>query len=154
MYKHAFSSFITALLFAWGSIPSHAYAQSASTPTITGQWITEDGKGVFDIHTCGDKMCGNLVGLNLTQDEEASGRRKTECNLQMLKGFHPMEDRHDHWKGHIFDPQSKNTYDAIIWVAEDGSLKLHGFLGLELFGRTDTWQPFHGHIGNNCRINP
>ncbi|AOW45501.1 hypothetical protein A4S02_00585 [Acetobacter ascendens] len=48
MHKHAFSSFLTALFLVWSSLSTHAHAESASTPTITGQWITEDGKGVFD----------------------------------------------------------------------------------------------------------
>jgi uncharacterized protein (DUF2147 family) len=41
--------------------------------------------------------------------------------------------------GHLYDPKSGHTYRGTI-VAEGDALKLHGYIGVSLFGRTETWQ--------------
>ena len=44
------------------------------------------------------------------------------------------------------------TYDATISLGQDGDLRLHGYVGLPLFGETQRWSPFTGRTFADCRL--
>ncbi len=48
----------------------------------------------------------------------------------------------DEWvDGRVFDPESRKTYRGKIRVVDNGrKLELRGFVGIPLFGRTQTWR--------------
>jgi uncharacterized protein (DUF2147 family) len=41
-------------------------------------------------------------------------------------------------EGHLYDPKSGHTYSGLI-TANGDTLNLHGYLGISLFGRSETW---------------
>lgn len=53
------------------------------------------------------------------------------------------EYRHDgkRWEGKIYDPESGNTYSSRMEVDGDGNLKMRGYIGMPMFGRTAVFQP-------------
>jgi len=59
--------------------------------------------------------------------------------LQVIWGFTKDGDR---WSGgHVLDPETGKIYSG--WIAlEDGGkkLRLHGYIGISLIGRTEHWQ--------------
>ena len=58
--------------------------------------------------------------------------------LVILTGFKFNGD--DGWKGgDIYDPESSKTYSSGIYLKDKNTLKLRGFIGISLFGRTETW---------------
>ncbi|MCW4581068.1 DUF2147 domain-containing protein [Gluconacetobacter entanii] len=131
--------------------PAHA-APSTQAPPILGEWETKDHDGVFRIMQCGTEVCGDLVGLSYTKDVPKDHAGHSECGLRMLTGFTPDPEETGHWNGHILDPDSGRVYHAKIWIAPNGALKLRGFVGVPLFGETETWTPFTGRIGPECRL--
>jgi uncharacterized protein (DUF2147 family) len=122
--------------------------------TLIGYWLSQDHDGVFQIQQCGDAVCGHLVGLRYEGTDVPRGYDgKVECNLLMLTGFRPMRDNARKMQGHILDPDTGHVYDAQIWTDGPDVLKLRGYLGLPLFGETQTWTRYTGGaIGPMCKM--
>jgi uncharacterized protein (DUF2147 family) len=44
------------------------------------------------------------------------------------------------WKGgDIYDPESGKTYSSYMYLKDRNTLKVRGYVGVSLFGRTETW---------------
>ena len=124
-----------------------ASAAGAQAPSVTGDWLSEDGKGVIEIYPCGDKVCGKLAWLAEPNSDgkpkldrnnpDPALRQQTLCGLTMLRGFRQIEP--NHWgDGLIYNPENGKTYHATLTL--DGNrLKLRGYVGIPLFGETQTW---------------
>jgi uncharacterized protein (DUF2147 family) len=62
-----------------------------------------------------------IIGIRLLADFEYTGK--------------------DHWKrGTIYDPQNGKTYKCNIKLQDDGTLKVRGYIGMSLLGRTTLWR--------------
>ena len=74
--------------------------------------------------------------------------------LLMLTDFQPMEgSNRGRWAGHILDPDTGHLYDSQIWTIQPDVLKLRGYIGLPIFGETQTWTRYKGPaMGPVCKI--
>ena len=45
------------------------------------------------------------------------------------------------WHGRIYDPESGKTYASSMVLGKNGRLKMRGYIGLPMFGRTATFTP-------------
>ncbi|GBQ68623.1 hypothetical protein AA103196_1995 [Ameyamaea chiangmaiensis NBRC 103196] len=126
-------------------------ARAAEIPEL-GLWLSQDHDGVFSIARCGTQLCGRLVGMRYTGEMPRDVNHNPECNIQMLTGFEPTNDDDKAWEGRILDPDSGHVYHARIWTPKDGILKLRGYIGIPLFGETQTWTRFTGAIGPECKL--
>jgi uncharacterized protein (DUF2147 family) len=120
---------------------------SAQTPPVAGRWLTEDGKGIIEIYPCAAKVCGKLAWLSEPDSDgkskldrnnpDAALRTRPLCGLTMLGDFHLTEP--NHWgDGWIYNPENGKRYHATMTL--DGNLlKLRGYVGIPLFGETQTW---------------
>ena len=141
------------LLFLFLFLPFLAFrpASDDKADDIVGTWLVGTKTAHVKIFKTGNYYYGKLVWMKNPNDEkgnprrdirnpEESERNRTLLNLLLLKGFEYDEDHH--WdNGTIYDPKSGKTYDCKIWF-ENGDtdvLKLRGFLGVSMLGRTDTW---------------
>lgn len=132
-------------------------ASSAQRPMLAeeGLWLVEEKDGIFQIAPCTDhqdRLCGWLVGMDYTEAEpEKDIWGRSECGLQIISDM--KRSRDGRWDGRILDPRSGRSYDARLWVAQSGQLKVLGYLGLPLFGQTQTWDRYRGApIGHKCRM--
>ena len=142
---------LTALTIS-ASLTAGAAAQSA--PPV-GHWLTEKKSGIIEIYRCvngGETLCGRLAwfrikpddpnpqGLDLN-DPDPSRRNQPLCGLTFMSGFKPVEP--NKWEeGSIYDPDSGNTYHGTIKLRDDGTLDLHGYIGISLIGRSEIWTPY------------
>jgi uncharacterized protein (DUF2147 family) len=117
---------------------------------IVGVWLT-NGKNPakIQIYQNGDKYYGKIISIKEPLDE--SGKPKTDIknpdeklrsnpvlNLVMLKDF--IFDGKDEWsKGHIYDPTSGKTYSSYIKLQNWNTMKVRGYVGVSLLGRTEVW---------------
>lgn len=84
----------------------------------------------------------------LDQPRNAKPPRCTECEGDLkdapIVGLHIVQDMRredDVWRGHIMDPESGKTYNATLSLAEEGlKLEVRGYIGIPLFGRSQTWE--------------
>jgi uncharacterized protein (DUF2147 family) len=126
----------------------------ADTPASpVGRWSTEDHGGVVQIAPCGGALCGTIVGLNTFRNGVAPRdvHGGSQCHLALLDDlkFHPGDGR---WHGTVTNPIDGRTYDAEVWVPQDGTLRLRGYVGVPLLGSTQYWQPFVGTVDSDCHF--
>ncbi|QDH25718.1 DUF2147 domain-containing protein [Neokomagataea tanensis] len=119
---------------------------------FVGQWLTQDKDGIFEIKPCGQALCGWLVGLDYTDEVPRDFEGRSECRLEMLTDFTPIDDRR--WQGRILDPRSGHSYQARIWKDGPQVLKLRGFvLGVPLLGSTQKWTRYDGPaVDTECHM--
>jgi len=136
-----------------GTLVSRASALANEPPTPVGLWKTfDDRTGKPRALVRITDQDGELVGVVEDvlpvpgQPDDpvcvaCTGDRKDRpiTGMEILWGLSP---RGDNWSGGtILDPESGKTYRLEAEVIDQGRrLKLRGFLGLSLFGRTQYWQ--------------
>ncbi|WP_193074242.1 DUF2147 domain-containing protein [Pseudomonas sp. FME51] len=115
-----------------------------------GLWNTEDNQGQVQVSPCGDKLCGELVWL--AEPMDSSGQPKLDQHnpdetlrdrpvqgLRILWDMEPTGDGKTWDNGKVYDPESGKTYQGKITLDGVDVLKLRGFVGAPIFGRTSTW---------------
>jgi uncharacterized protein (DUF2147 family) len=75
---------------------------------------------------------------------------RSQCGLTILKGETRTSD--GTWTGSITDPRNGNTYGAQLWTDRDDRLHIRGYLGIPLFGQTQTWTRYTGPLSEGCRL--
>lgn len=134
-------------LFFLGAAGARA-DQAAAAQDATGWWLDATGKAGILIAPCGSgQLCGNIEWLRTPLD--AQGKPKTDihnpdeslrprllCGLQILGNF--TQDDDGSWKGGwIYDPSTGKTYKSIMHVAADGTLRVRGYIGIPMIGRSE-----------------
>lgn len=83
----------------------------------------------------GDPEAGRPKADRLNPDPELRGQ--PILGLQLMTGFRFADDT---WKGgRIYDPETGKTYKCGIKLGADGILRVRGFIGISLLGRTTAW---------------
>lgn len=117
--------------------------------SVEGVWLNEDADGWIELRVTGGELQGVIAGspddpqrlrpprLDVENPDPALRDRRL-YGLQILYGF--RRETENRWGGgRVYDPNSGNTYRGTITVIDRNSLKLRGFIGLSLFGRSETW---------------
>lgn len=122
-----------------------------SSDAVVGVWETGNGKARVKIDRQGDKFNGKIVWLREPLNEEGKPkvdknnpdetlRSKPLLGYAMLKDF-VFSSEEEQWDGGtIYDPESGSTYSCTMKLKDDNTLEVRGFIGVSLFGRTDTWK--------------
>lgn len=116
---------------------------------LLGRWLTEPRDGIIEITRAADNTYqGRIIGGNaphrLDQHNPDAGRRQQELLGQtILLGLN--DDGTGHWSGgSIYDPDSGRTYRCRIELLDPDHLKVRGFIGISLLGRSQTWSRYLG----------
>jgi len=120
----------------------------ASPNDAEGRWLSGDGEGWIVIKLDGDNLIGSIAGSPNTKDGDPPRhddlnpdpklRARPLDGLTIMSGF--VYDGDGHWSGgRIYDPNSGKTYKCTLTQVDRDTLKLRGYIGISLFGRTDTW---------------
>jgi len=117
---------------------------SAAAPQLFGDWTTSDGS-VVRTYPCSNALCIKLVAITPTapgsvdhNNPDAALRTRSLCNLEIGSGFALTGDSEANG-GRLYDPESGKTYKGNLALKGD-TLKLRGYIGVALFGRTETWR--------------
>jgi len=142
----ALSASAAALLLA---VLGAAVAARASGATPVGVWYAEGGTARVQIEPCGAELCGRVVWLRSPLDDDGCDLRdrrnpnpalrgRKVAGLEILRGLTPRAD--GTWRsGRIYDPTSGSTYTCQLTLDGDDRLRLRGYVGVPLIGRTTTW---------------
>ncbi|HNZ08007.1 MAG TPA: DUF2147 domain-containing protein [Candidatus Cloacimonadota bacterium] len=117
---------------------------------ILGSWYNGEKSSKIQIYkTTGGSYAGKIVWLKEPNDAKGVAkldpknpdkklRGRALMNLVILTGLKSKgNDKFD--GGKIYDPKSGNTYSCKGELENINTLKLRGFVGVSLIGRTDTW---------------
>lgn len=119
----------------------------AQTSPFLGDWQVPSGT-IVHIDPCSSGFCMRIVFISPTADAttdihnpDATLRGKSLCNLEIGSRFHSSDATHASG-GTIYDPKSGNTYRGQM-VVDGDLLRLRGYVGISLFGRTEVWHRVH-----------
>ena len=125
-------------------------AAAAPASAVEGRWLTQTHDGVITVRVCGDALCGFITGMVYDGPPPVDAWHRPQCGLNLLIGMRPDGTG---WSGRILDPDNGHTYAARVHLAPDGTFKLHGYIGIPLFGATQSWTRFRGGpIGPACKM--
>lgn len=132
-------AFLFALILA---TPAHA-----DPAAVAGTWLSADGDGLIEISIEGDDLSGTILGSpNEDPDRPDTDihnpdpvlRDQSLIGLNIFSGF--SYDGNGAWSGgFVYDPNSGKTYRAKLKLTSKDTLKLRGYIGISLLGRTETW---------------
>ncbi|MEM9623622.1 MAG: DUF2147 domain-containing protein [Pseudomonadota bacterium] len=132
-----------------------AVADSADADNVvTGRWAND--QSILEITRQGESLSARIFALlqpNYLPDEEFGPvgaprrddnnpdetlRERPLRNLELLSEYAQKGKR---WEGKIYDPETGNTYSSRMELDDEGNLKMRGFLGISLLGRTVVLEP-------------
>jgi uncharacterized protein (DUF2147 family) len=137
------------LAAALGAIPARAADPAPAGKTPVGRWTTIDDKtgkpsSVVRIWEKDGKLEGSVEQLIDEKPDKTctkcEGDRKDKPIVGMLILWDMSRDG-DEWSGgRILDPDNGSTYKCSMELAEGGAkLKVRGYIGFSLLGRTQVW---------------
>lgn len=128
-------------------MPSAAHAAKAGD--LLGKWYTPKKKATIKISKKGSKYFGKIVALKEPKykdgtvkvdknnpDEKKRGRRLIGLNL--LKNF--IFKKGEWVNGTIYNPEDGKEYSCVIKLQKDGTLKVRGYVGVRMLGKTQIWK--------------
>ena len=148
--KRSFVSLVVVLSLTTAFIIATRPLLAASAEPV-GQWYAEGGAAVVEITPCGDALCGRVVWVHSPLDEDGCELRdknnpdpalrdRPVVGLQILGGLVASDHKPASWTGGtIYDPVSGKTYRCRLELDGHDRLRLRGYVGIPLVGRTTTW---------------
>jgi len=135
------------LLFAVALLAGLPLSLADVMPAIDGIWLSGDGDGWVEISATATGLSGIITGSPNTSEERPDTDEKNPdpalrdrllIGLNLFTGFEYEGD--GRWSGGtIYDPNSGKTYRCIVTMLDDSTLKVRGYIGMPLLGRTETW---------------
>ncbi len=128
----------------------HAITQTYKQNDLLGYWLNEEQDGKIEIYKENGKYYGRLILLKNPIDDETGKPKLDKKNddeslkSRPLKGLLLMTDfvydEDGVWEdGEIYDPKSGNTYSCYVKLESMDRLKVRGYIGISLLGRTTYW---------------
>ena len=118
---------------------------------LIGVWLTEEGNAKIKIEKSGNKYYGKIIWLEEPNNEngkpktdkenpDEDKRNKPLIGLNLLKGFVWDADDNEWDNGTIYDPENGSTYDCYIVMEDNNTIRVRGYIGVSLLGRTTIWK--------------
>ena len=138
MYKYSFF-----LLF----VPVFSLAAEVTGKLKTIDDATKKPKSIVEITKAGDELKGKIVELIDPEEKDPTckkceGEKKDKpiLGLEFIWGMKETKPGVEWADGKIFDSKHGTTYGCRLRLIENGEkLEVRGFVGISLFGRSQTW---------------
>jgi len=141
-------------MMTWSTLLLAAGVVLASTDAfaqdVRGRWLPPEEDSVIEIYECGERLCGRVAELMEPLDED--GDPKVDVNnrddalrgrpllgMELLDGFE-REKPGEYRGGEIYNPRDGKLYKAVLTLQADGTLKVRGYVGVPLLGKTQIWK--------------
>lgn len=122
---------------------------SVQSQSVVGKWKTIDdetgaAKSVVEIYETNGKIYGKVIqilekGKEDKLCEECKGDKKNKPikGMVIIDGLSKNDDEWD--GGKILDPKTGKEYKCVISLENENKLKVRGYVGFSLLGRTQYW---------------
>lgn len=133
-----------------------AAALAQKSDGVLGKWWNEEKDAHIEIYSCEGKICGKVVwlkepaypagdakgmaGKNKVDRENPDSAKRGQpiVGLNLVWGFSPAGE--DAWDGgFIYNPREGKTYKCKMSLEDPDTLKVRGFIGISLIGKTNVW---------------
>lgn len=134
--------FFTTLLFA--------LSITINAQTIFGKWnSTNEETGnidsIIEVYEKDGKAFAKVIEIKgstrknaVCEKCEDENKNKPILGLNILTG---LQENEDEWSGgNILDPRNGRIYNCYIKLIKPNKLKIRGYIGLALFGKTAYWK--------------
>ena len=122
---------------------------SVKAQGVLGKWHSIDPdtgakESVIEIYKTGDKIYVKIIKILKEEDRdktciECTGKDKDQP-IQGLVIVRGLSKEGDEWTGgKILDPKNGKLYKCYVALEDDDKLKLRGYIGFSLIGRTEYW---------------
>lgn len=139
-------------LFALVLLPLAGFPSTAvnnGADELLGIWWNHEKDAHIEIYKCDNQFCGKIVWLKEPNENGAPKKDKHNpeeslqsrplMGLDVLKGFEFKEE--GSWEdGTIYNPRDGKTYSCYLKMLEEGRLKVRGYVGISLIGKTQFWE--------------
>jgi uncharacterized protein (DUF2147 family) len=116
---------------------------------ITGIWQTPEHLSEIQIYKNGDKYYGKIIWEK--EPNDSSGKPKKDnknpnpgLRSRLIHGLVIIQNLRFNGKewegGKIYDPESGNDYKIIAELTDNNTLKVRGYIGISLIGRSSVWK--------------
>lgn len=125
-------------------------SNTVSSQTIFGKWNsfneeTDEIESVIEVYKKDGKAYAKIIEISDPERQKATcfkckGKRKDQpiLGMEILSG---LEKDDDEWSGgKILDPKNGKEYKCYIKLLDENTLKLRGYIGISLLGRTAIWK--------------
>lgn len=117
--------------------------ESRAEPPIEGRYWTEDKKGIVELYRAGSELRGRVLWraepLLDENNPDPNLRGRSMIGATFLSGFTQADSSWQH--GSVYSADNGRTYRGKLWLEDNGQvLKMRGYVGLSLFGRTASFQ--------------
>ena len=117
---------------------------------VVGTWATDGDKSHVEIAPCGLKFCGIIVWLKEPLDDDGKLRRddnnpnkflrdRSIVGLPLLANFVASTEGNAWEDGTIYILEDGKTYSCTLTLLDTETLKVRGYVGLPMFGKTQNW---------------
>jgi len=122
-------------------------AAAGESASATGLW--QDADATFEIYDEHGTLSARIVSVKeetgpqgMTKRDihnpDPSKRSRPIIGLVIMSGFVKKSDLH--WEnGTIYDPRNGSTYSCTLDLDGPDRIKVRGFIGISLLGRTEIW---------------
>ena len=135
-------------------LASAAIAQNPEA--LVGKWWNEEKDTQIEIYPCEGKFCGKILWLKESnfpdndskgmggkpkidrENPDVSKRERPILGMNIVWGFIPSGE--NLWEGgFIYNPREGKTYKCKLALENPDRLKVRGFIGVSLIGKTNIW---------------
>jgi uncharacterized protein (DUF2147 family) len=127
---------------------ARAQELSPKLQNAVGLWqvLSSDGKpsGKVETYLQDGKLFGRVIEVRPGRTpkdicDKCSGEYKNKpiVGMVIMRNFHPGGD--DWVDGTVIDPENGKEYKGKIWAASKDNLRMRGYVGISLLGRTESW---------------
>lgn len=121
----------------------------AQNQSVIGKWKTIDdetgqAKSIVEIYEKSGKVYAKVIEIldlehKKSQCTNCSGedRNKPILGMLVIKGL--TKSGNEYRNGKILDPKNGKLYQCFITLESKDKLKVRGYIGISLFGRTQYW---------------
>ena len=146
--RKSLSAFAAALLGVVLIAGAGAQQLTPKLQNAIGHWqvVNSDGSpgGHVDTYLVEGKLFGRVTEVRPGRTprdvcDKCSGEYKNQLILGMMlmRNFHAEGD--DWVDGTVVDPENGKEYKGKIWAVGKDTLRMRGYIGISLLGRTESW---------------
>ena len=148
---------IASIIFGLGIALLLTPAIHAQNPdAVVGKWWNQEKEAQIEIYASEGKYCGKIVWLKEPnypandpkgmggktrvdrENPDPSKKERPILGMDLLWGF--THSGGNLWEGgNIYDPREGKTYKCKMTLETPDHLKVRGFMGISLIGKTNDW---------------